>query len=238
VTRGVTTVLFLATAALLGAQAPSTSSGQARLDVDPAKLEAIRKMTPEQRAELKRRLEEIKKLSAEERERLSQNLQKIKSMPVEEVKKLKEKEQHLTKEDQKAYAELAQGFFHWTRKQGYAEAFPRGLFFAWLKRERAEEMKAIQEMDAGVQASMPGVASPRVDTLMKLSYQFRDVMLERTERHVARHKCAPYEAVHELRDSLAPREFWPKWKELQRGCDARRANPGPVPPRPIDPPRK
>ena len=45
-------------------------------------------------------------------------------------------------------------------------------------------------------------------------------------------------AIHELRDASAPREFWPKWAELQRNCNARRANPGPVPPRPIDVPRK
>lgn len=218
-----TNVLFVVTAALLGAQASSS--------IDAAKLETIRKMSPEQRAELKRRLEEIKKLPAEERERLTQNLQKIKAMPVEEVKKLKEKEQRFTKEDQKAYGELAQGFFHWVRRQGYAEVFPRGLFFAWLKREHSDKMEEIR-------AAQVDVGSRHTDEFVKLSYLFRDAMLERTEQHVARHKCAPYEAIHELRDASAPREFWPKWSELQRGCGQKRANPGPVPPRPIDFPRK
>lgn len=221
--RGVTSVLFLATAALLGAQKSST--------VDPEKLEMIRRMSPEERAKLRARLEEIKKLPAEERERLSQNLQKIKSMPADEVKKLKEKEQRLTPEDHKAFGEVAQGFFHWTRRQGYADAFPRGLFFAWLKRERSEKMKEIRENELTV-------GSRHVDDFMKLSYEFRDVTLERTEQHAARHKCASYEAVHELRDASAPREFWPKWADLQRNCNGRRANPGPVPPRPLDAPRK
>src|SRR5437867_9990529 len=133
-------------------------------------------MSPEQRAELKRRLEERKKLPAEERERLTQNLQKIKSMPVEEVKKLREKEQRLTEKEQKAYAQLAQGFFHWVRLQGYAEVFPRGVFFAWLKRERSEKMEEIR-------AAEVGVGSRHIDEFVKLSYEFRDVMLERTERH-------------------------------------------------------
>lgn len=221
--RRIAGVLFVATAALLGAQKSST--------VDREKLDLIRKMSPEERAKLKARLDEIKKLPVEERERLHQNLQKIKSMPADEVRKLKEKEQRLSPEEHKAFGALAQGFFHWTRRQGYADAFPRGLFFAWLKRDRSEKMKEIRDSELGV-------GSRHVDEFMKLSYEFRDVMLERTEQHVSRHKCAPYESLHELRDSSAPGAFWPKWAELQRNCNGRRANPGPVAPRPLEGPRK
>jgi len=219
VNRGIATVLFLATAALLGAQSSSVG-------VDREKLEMIRKMSPEERAKLKARLDEIKKLPVEERERLTQNLQKIKAMPVDEVRKLKEKEQRLSPEEQKQYADLAQGFFHWARRQGYAEGFPRGVFFAWLKRERSEKIKEIRDMEAGI-------GSPRVDEFVRLFYEFRDVTLARTETHVRNHKCAPADAVHQLRDS-SPREFWPKWAELQKGCNGRRALPGPVAPRPLD----
>ena len=140
--RGIATALFVATAALLGAQKSST--------IDREKLDLIRRMSPEERAKLKARLEELKKLPVEERERLSQNLQKIKSMPLDEVKKLKEKGQRLSPDEQKQYADLAQGFFHWARRQGYADGFPRGVFFAWLKRERAEKMKEIRDMEVGV----------------------------------------------------------------------------------------
>lgn len=213
--RGIASALFVATAALLGAQKSST--------VDREKLDLIRRMSPEERAKLKARLEELKKLPVEERERLSQNLQKIKSMPLDEVKKLKEKEQRLSPDEQKQYADLAQGFFHWARRQGYADGFPRGVFFAWLKRERAEKMKEIRDMEAGV-------GSPRVDEFVRLFYEFRDVTLTRTEQHVKHHKCAPAESIVTLRDS-SPREFWPKWAELQKGCTGRKAGAGPLAPR-------
>jgi uncharacterized protein DUF3106 len=228
VNRGVTLVLFLATAALCAAQQSS---------IDPQKLEMIRKMAPEERAKLKARLEEIKKLPVEERERLKQNLDKIKAMPVEEVKKLREKDSRLAPEEHKAYAEMAQGFFHWARRNGYAEGFPRGVFFAWLKRERAEKMQEIRDMDPGLPGASPGTASPRVDAFMKLFYEFKDVTLGRTEQHLQKHKCAPAETIHQLRDA-SPREYWPLWAEVQKNCGARKANPGPVPPRPLDAPRK
>lgn len=225
--RGLTTVLFLATSAWA-----ATFQGS----VDPEKLDAIRKMSPEERARLKARLEELKKLPVAERERLKQNLEKIKSMPVEEVRKLKEKDQRLSPEDHRSYAELAQGFFQWIRRQGY-DGFPRGLFFAWLKREHSDTMREIRDMDAGIAGAAIGTASPRVDAFMKLSYEFKDSILARTEQHVAHHKCASYETIHELRDA-SPRAFWPKWAELQKDCGGRRAVPGPVAPRPLDPPRK
>lgn len=225
--KGMTFVLFLATNVL---------AANLQGSIDREKLEAIRRMSPEERAQLKARLEELKKLPVEERERLKQNLEKIKSMPLEEVKKLKEREKKLSPEEHREFAELAMGFFKWAHRNGTVQGFPRPLFFQWLKSERPDKMKEIREM--GLQIREEGEAGvPRVNEFIKLSYEFKDVVLGRLEQHVQRHKCVPYEEMHALRDA-PPREFWPRWQEATRSCPARRANPGPVPPRPLDAPRK
>jgi hypothetical protein len=222
VKRATTFILFLATAALAGAQQSSS--------VDPQKLEQIRRMSPEERAKLKARLEEIKKLSPEERERLQENLKKIKAMPPDEVKKATEHAAKLTEKDHKEFVELASGFFKWERRMGYNEGFPRGLFFQWLKREKPGRLEEIRQMDAG-----PG--SGRVDEFIRLYHEFRDHTLVKTEEHARRHKCMKLEDVQALGE-LSPKEFWPQWQEMTRNCAIRKAVPGPVPPRPLDAPRK
>ncbi len=222
-TRVTTLVLFLATALVAGAEQSSSS-------IDLQKLELIRKMTPEQRAQLRSRLEEIKKLSSEERERLRENLKKIKSMPAEEVRKAADRAAKLSPQEHKEVIELAAGFFKWTRRMGYHEGFPRGLFFQWLKREKPGKIEEIRNME-------PGPGSPRVDEFIRLYHEFRGVMYAKTEEHVRRHKCIPMEDVQALSD-LGPREFWVRWQEVTRACAGRKAVPGPVPPRPLDPPKK
>jgi hypothetical protein len=221
VKRSATLVLFLATAVLAGAQQSS---------IDAEKLDLIRKMSPEERAKLKARLEEIKKLAPEERERLKENLKKIKSMPVEELKKATERAAKLTEKDHREFVELASGFFKWERRMGYQEGFPRGLFFQWLKREKPGKMEEIRLME-------PGPGTPRVDEFIRLYHEFRDHTLAKTEEHVRRHKCIKSEDVQALGD-LSPKEFWPAWAEATRACGLRRAVPGPVAPRPLDPPKK
>ncbi len=216
--RAASLVLFLATAALALAQ-------QASPAIDREKLELIRKMSPEERAELRSRLEQLKRLPAEEQARLRDNLKRIKAMPAEEVRRLKEKTKKLSPEEARDYAELATGFSRWAHKMGHAEGLPRGMFFTWLKNERPERMSEIRAME-------PGPGSARVDEFVRLSYEFREVMLARTEQHVQKHRCSDAEDLAGLREA-APREFWPRWQEINRGCQARRANPGPVPPRPL-----
>jgi hypothetical protein len=220
VKRGTTLVLFLATALLAGAQQGS---------VDPQKLEQIRKMSPEERARLKARLEEIKKLSPTERERLNDNLTKFKAMPAEEVRKTSERAATLTEKEHKDFAELASGFFKWERRMGYHEGFPRGQFFQWLKRDKPEKLEEIRAME-------PGPGSPRVDQFIRLYHEFRDHTLARTEQHARNHRCMSVEDVQALGD-LSAKEFWVRWQEIMRGC-GRKAMPGPVPPRPLEPPRK
>jgi len=222
VKRATTLVLFLATAALAGAQQSSS--------IDAAKLEQIRKMSPEERAKLKARLEEVKKLSPEERERLKENLKKIKAMPAEEVKKATERAAKLTEKDHKEFVDLASGFFKWERRMGYQEGFPRGMFFQWLKRDKPGRLEEIRQMEAG-----PG--SGRVDEFIRLYHEFKDHTLAKTEEHVRRHKCMKVEDVQALGE-LSPKDFWPKWQEMTRNCGLRKAIPGPVAPRPLDPPRK
>ena len=224
-TRVTTLVLFLSTAVLAGAQ-QSSINGQS----DVQKLEMIRRMSPEERAKLKARLEEIKKLSPEERERLKDNLKKFKTMAPEEVRKATERAAKLTEKDHKELVELASGFFKWERRMGYQEGFPRGLFFQWLKLNKPGKLEEIRLMEAG-----PG--SPRVDEFVRLYHEFRDHTLSKTEEHARRHKCMTVAEVQSLGD-LSPKEFWPRWQEVTRGCNARRAIPGPVAPRPLDAPRK
>lgn len=220
-TRACTLVLFLSAAIFAGAQQSS---------VDVEKLREIRAMSPEQRAELRARLAEMKKLSPDERERLRDNLKKIKSMPVEEVKRIKERTAHLTDIDRRELADLASGFFRWERRMGYQEGFPRGLFFQWLKREKPDTLQEIRQME-------PGPGSPRVDEFIHLYHEFRSHMLLRTQEHARRHKCMTVEDVQALGE-LSPKEFWPAWQELTRSCGTRKAMPGPVAPRPLDPPKK
>jgi len=222
VKRATTLVLFLATA--LGAGAQQSSS------IDLVKLEQIRKMSPEERAGLRARLDEIKKLPSSERERLKENLKKIKSMPAEEVKKAAERAAKLSPQEHKEVTELAAGFFKWSKRMGYQEGFPRGLFFQWLKREKPGKIEEIRNMD-------PGAGSPRVDEFIRLYHEFRGFMYARTEEHVRRHKCIPLQEVQALND-LSSRDFWIHWQEVTRACAGRKAVPGPVAPRPLDPPKK
>jgi len=222
VRRVTTLVLFLATALIAGAQQSSS--------IDVQKLEQIRRMSPEERAQLKSRLEELKKLSPEERERLKENLKKIKAMPAEELKKTVERAAKLTPEEHKELTELASGFFRWSKRMGYQEGFPRGLFFQWLKREKPGKIEEIRHMEIGV-------GTPRVDEFIHLYHEFRGVMLARTEEHVRRHKCIPLQDVQALSD-LAPRDFWIRWQEVTRSCGGRKAVPGPVAPRPLETPKK
>lgn len=219
--RATTLVLFLATALLAGAQ---TSS------VDADKLAQIRSMSPEERAKLKARLDEIKKLTPDERERLKENLKKIKSMAPEEVKKATERAAKLSAQDHKELTELAGGFFKWIKAMGHQEAFPRVVFFQWLKREHPGKLEEIRQME-------PGPGSPRVDEFIRLYPEFRTAMYTRTEEHVRKHKCFPMSEVQALKD-LPAKEFWPRWQEMTRGCAGRKAVPGPVPPRPIETPKK
>jgi len=222
VKRATTLVLFLATALVAGAQQSSS--------IDLVKLEQIRKMSPEERAGLRARLDEIKKLPPSERERLKENLKKIKTMPVEEVKKAAERAAKLSPQEHKEVTELAAGFFKWSKRMGYHEGFPRGLFFQWLKREKPGKIEEIRNMD-------PGAGSPRVDEFIRLYHEFRGVMYARTEEHVRRHKCIPLQDVQALNE-LGPRDFWVHWQEVTRACAGRKAVPGPVAPRPLDPPKK
>jgi coenzyme F420-reducing hydrogenase alpha subunit len=221
VRRATTVVLFLATALIAGAQ-PSS--------IDADKLAQIRRMSPEERAKLSARLQEIKKLAPEERERLKENLKKIKTMAPEELKKASERAAKLSDKDHKELSELASGFFKWSKGMGYQEGFPRGLFFQWLKREKPGKIEEIRLMEAGL-------GSPRVDEFIRLYHEFQKAMLAKTEEHVRRHKCASPADVHALGE-LAPKEFWPRWQEMTRGCAGRRAMPGPVPPRLAEPTRK
>jgi hypothetical protein len=220
VKRALTLVLFLGTAMLAGAQQSS---------IDVQKLEQIRRMSPEERAKLKSRLEEIKKLSPAERERLNENLKRIKSMPLEEVRKASERAAKLTEKDHREFVELASGFFKWERRMGYHEGFPRGLFFQWLKRDKPRKLEEIRAME-------PGPGSPRVDEFIRLYHEFRDFTLARTEEHARRHRCMTVQEAQALGD-LSANEFWIKWSEVTRNC-GRKAIPGPVAPRPLDPPKK
>lgn len=214
----------LLTALVCAAAVAQTSS------VDPSKLEVVRNLSPEERELLKKRLDLFKKLPPEERARLRDNLSKLKAMPAEEVKKLREKVVKLTPDEQKEYTELAAGFFRWSSRMGYADGFPRGAFFHWLKNDRAQEIEEIRAMEAG-----PG--SPRVDKFVKLYHEFRVVMLARTEQHLNAHRCSEPELLGDLRDA-APRDFWKQWQGIQKACQARRANPGPVPPLRNEPKKK
>jgi len=220
VKRATTFVLFFATACLAGAQQSS---------IDPQKLEQIRKMSPEERAKLKARLEEIKKLSPSERERLDQNLLKIKAMPAEEVRKATETAAKLTEKEHKEFVELASDFFKWERRRGMKEGFPRWQFFQWLKREKPGKLDEIRAME-------PGPGSPRIDAFIHLSHEFRDHTMAKTEEHARRHHCIAPKEVQAMRD-LQGNDFWAQWSEATRNC-SRKAIPGPVPQRPLDPPPK
>lgn len=211
--------------ALLLAGAPAEAQ-TANVGIDREKLELLRKMSPEQRVELKRRMAELKTLPGVERERLKDNLRKMKAMSPEELKGARERTTRLTGQEQKDFTEMAAGFFKWSQRMGYREGFPRGLFFQWLKSEKPGKVSEIRAMDAGA-------GSPRVDEFLKLYHEFRSVALARTEAHVRKHACTDTEEVAALRE-VSPRDFWPRWQELTRTCQGRKAQPGPVPQRPVD----
>ncbi len=217
------TARLLAWTALLasaaGAQEPS---------VDRARIEQLRSLPPEKIAELRRRLEMFKKLPGDEQQRLRENLQKLKNMAPDQVKKLRERTEKLTDVEKKEYSDLASGFFRWANRSRQLDGFPRGLFFTWLKKEKPEKIEEIRAME-------PGPGGPRVDALVKLCAEFREVVLNRVQEHVRRHRCAPPEGVAALRD-VPPQEFWRKFQEMQRGCplSAPKAPPGPPLQRPAE----
>lgn len=184
-------------------------AAQSSKPVDPAKLERLRKMSPEERQRLLERLRQYKSLSEEQRERLRQNLGRFKEMPPDVQKKLKDKVKNLTEEEQKFYREFADGFFKTLQRRHKKElqAFPRMLFFAWLKNEKTDEverMKALEPVD-------------RNRAFLELYLAFRLEVEKRTFKHARMHKCVPIEDVDELRDAR-PEEFWPKWRELTKRC--------------------
>lgn len=188
---------------------------QGSVAVDPAKLEVLRKLSPEERQKLKERLAEIKAKGESERVRLQENLKKIKAMPAEDVVRLRAQVQKLAPPEQKEYAELAGGFFKWAHRMGYAEGFPRGAFFHWLKNERPAEIAEIRAMEAG-----PG--SPRVDRFLKLFHEFREVVTGRTEKHLRNHRCGEPSVLAALKES-STREFWARWQDINKACQARKA---------------
>lgn len=197
----------LALLALLSAAVAAQQSSSA---VDAAKLEQVRRMSPEERQRLQVKLLQLKALPSAERARLHDNLNKIKTLPPEEVRKLREKAQTLSEEERKEYADLAGGFFRWAQRMGYAEGFPRGQFFHWLKNEKPGEIAAIRAME-------PGPGSPRVDRFLKLFHEFRGVALGRYEKHLKQHACGEPGVLEALRELPASR-FWPRLGELVRAC--------------------
>jgi hypothetical protein len=214
------TALFLAAMTLAAA-------GQAQ-GPDRARIERLRSLPPEKLAELKKRLEQFKKLPGEEQQRLRDNLQKIRGMAPEQVKKLRERAEKLSDEERKEYSDLASGFFRWAQRNRRLEGFPRAVFFHWLKKERPEKMAEIRSME-------PGPGGPRVEAWIRLSEEFRGVVLDRAREHVQQHRCAPAEDVNGLSD-LSAQEFWPRFQELQRGCplNVPKATPAAPVPRPLE----
>ena len=73
------------------------------------------------------------------------------------------------------------------------------------------------------------------EAFIRLYHEFKDHTLAKTEEHARRHKCMKLEDVQALSE-LSPKEFWPQWQDTTRGCGIRKAVPGPVAPRPLDPP--
>jgi hypothetical protein len=218
------TALFLASMALAAAgQAPGP---------DRSRIERLRSLPPERVAELGKRLEQFKKLPREEQQRLRENLQKIKGMAPEQVRKLRERAEKLSEEERKQYADLASGFFRWAHRNRILDGFPRGTFFHWLKKERPEKMAEIRSME-------PGLGGPRVEAWIRLSGEFRTVVLARMLDHVQRHRCAPVEGVKALSD-LPAAEFWPRFQELHRACplSAPKASPAAPAGRSPDKPRR
>ncbi len=179
---------------------------------DSDKIQKLSSLSPEQLDVLKMRLEQFKKMPKEEQQRLRDNLQKLKTMNPEQVKKVRERAAKLTDAEKKEYAELASGFFRWAHRSGQLDGFPRGLFFSWLKNEHPEKMEEIRAME-------PGPGGPRVDALVKLSDEFRDVVVDRAEIHTSRHKCADLEFVTSLREAPS-QDFWRLYQDLQRACSA------------------
>lgn len=218
------TALFLAVAALA-----ATAQVQGP---DRAKIERLRSLSPERLAELKKRLEQFKKLPGEEQQRLRDNLQKIRGLAPDQLKKLRERAEKLSDEERKEFSELASGFFRWAHRNRRLDGFPRGNFFAWLKKERPDKLAEIRSLE-------PGPGGPRVESWIRLSDEFRAVVLSRTRDHVQKHRCAGAEGVAAL-EGLPSQEFWPKFQELQRACPlyAPKAPPGAPPVKPAEKHRK
>lgn len=191
----------------LVAVAAQSSSG-----VDRAKLERLRKMTPEERRRLLERLDRYKKMSEEERERLRQNLGKFREMPPEVQKNLKEKAKALSNEERKAYQDLADGFFRSIQKSDRKalQAFPRVVFFVWLKNQHPGEVERLQKLGP----------DERIREFGRLSEEFRREFARRFAQHCRKHQCCTHAELEELRDRTGG-DFWLRWRELTRQCAAK-----------------
>jgi len=177
--------------------------------VDPAKLERIRKMSPEQRKRLQERLERYRKLSEDERERLRLNLKKFRTLPPEVQKKLREKSKNLSEADRKSYQELASGFFRAIARSDRRalQAFPRVVFFVWLDQKESgakERLQALPEEE-------------RIREFRRLSEEFRQTVQKRVTHHAQKHRCSLPEEVEDLR-GLPPGEYWIRWREMTKNC--------------------
>ncbi|MBI2901041.1 MAG: DUF3106 domain-containing protein [Planctomycetes bacterium] len=184
--------------------------------VDPAKLERIRKMSPEERKKLLERLERFKKMSPEERDRLRENLNKFRTLPPEVQKKVHEQSKNLTEEERKGYKDLASGLFReMARKQPPREvqAFPRMAFFLWIKNTRPAEVDRLKKLGP----------EERTQALLILAREFRGVVENKVLDHARKHKCVGVKEVEGLK-GMPSGEFWVRWRDLMKQCAAKNAN--------------
>ncbi len=172
---------------------------------DPAKLEKVRRMPPEQRKRLKEQLDQWKKLPPQDQERMKENLKKLKSMRPEEARELREKLKKINPEERMEFSEMAS---RWNRHhRENAQGFPRGLFFLWLKSKKPEVFKELRKAEPGA----------RQESFQKISAEFREFTAAKIQEHAAKHGCASAEKLKSLRET-APREFWAKYQELMKAC--------------------
>lgn len=171
-------------------------------------FEKFRKMSPEQREQLRRRVEEFRKLPAEERERLLQNWKKFKDLPADKQKALRERFEKLGSDEVRRRAEMARRL-----SQQVPEHFPRGAFFKWLQEThpgRFEELKKARDPQA----------------YQRLAEDFREHHFDQLKGK----KGIPPGDIEAL-NKLPLREYWKGCHALQERLMKQRAqqNPGPRP---------
>ena len=209
----------LALLALIPVGGVSAAVMEPQKEIDRALLDRWRNLTVEQKQRFRERLAKFKKLPEEERERIRSNLKRYRELSPEKRQEIGHRRQKLSRQELRQYGKVASSFFQFTKNRGILRGFPRWMFFTWVK-----------NTDPGAIERLHGQnAEQRWNSWIRLYFEFKKLVFDRTVRHVRKHKCIPADELQRL-DETSMMKFWVRWRRGVMRCRSMRRSGGNKPP--------